>query len=779
MKKIFPRSVPGMIDCDGERVSVPGAVDTRVTMAVIPDASHPDRIEPIPCRGIATGRGRRRMRRSPTLNQTTMECAHPSLRDDSMKKSIKLLFGILLVCLLCVSVMAASPDADCMDELGQRAAVTAMDQLKFSKGDPNVFVLTNAGRAVVDGQTTERAVAGITKVSGLQNGDNTLWQVNRANWNPLWFYFYNKKSGEGIYLEPDAACYTKSSAALKATPLPETFSKVVVVTGDLEAMLANTEVGNATMKDLGGASSVVPIANAWAHGAPYDLMSAAMHHDHLCPGLLGGYLNAKYVEKVLPITGSASYVPISSPSTSCKEDIFPILWDITAGKGGHAMIVLSGEERDALREEYGSAPRGIFVRWDNRARSGTGVVLGSAPQTTSVPYTGPSWGEKPSRVLEILETLDEPEKHVMILRMFTVDSKTLADLKNPANNPYKVIRDLPSSAVLPNAERMDELGQRAASLAMEQLKFSKGDPNVLVLTNAGRAVVDGQSTERVISGITKVSGLQNGDSNLWQVNRANWNPLWFYFYNKKSGKAIYLEPDVSCYTKSSAELKATSLPETFSKVVVVTGDLKTMLANTEVGNATMKDLGGASSMIPIANAWAHGAPYDLMASVMLHDHFCPGVSSGYLLAKYVEQEMPITGGTSYVVISCPMWCKEDVFPILWDLTAGKGGRHISPLSEEDEATMTEKYGTRPAGIFIRWDSKQKMGHALALGFEFDSTPWTGPSWGEKPSQTVEMVENIGNPGKYVRVMKEFDVDERMLSDMKNPANNPYRVAGML
>ncbi|ABN56708.1 MULTISPECIES: FmdE family protein [Methanoculleus] len=337
----------------------------------------------------------------------------------------------------------------------------------------------------------------------------------------------------------------------------------------------------------------------------------------------------------------------------------------------------------------------------------------------------------------------------------------------------------PAMAALPDADRMDELGQRAALTAMDQLKFSKGDPNVLVLTNAGRAVVDGQTTERAVSGITKVSGLQNGDNTLWQVNRADWKPLWFYFYNKKSGEAVYLVPDEASYTKSPAELKATPLLKTFSKVVVVTGDLNKMLADTEVGNATMKDLGDASSLVPIANAWAHGAPYDLMSCVMLHNHFCPGVSSGYLLATYVEQEMPITNDTSYVVISCPMWCKDDIFPILWDLTPGKGGHYIFPLSGEDEQALTEAYGTRPAGIFIRWDGQQKTGRALALGFQFDSTPWTGPSWGEKPTRTVEMVQNIGNPGDYVTVMEEFEVNEQMLADLKNPANNPYEVVGML
>ena len=338
----------------------------------------------------------------------------------------------------------------------------------------------------------------------------------------------------------------------------------------------------------------------------------------------------------------------------------------------------------------------------------------------------------------------------------------------------------PVMAALPDADRMDELGQRAALTAMDQLKFRKGDPNVLVLTNAGRAVVDGQTTERAVSGITKVSGLQNGDNTLWQVNRPSWKPLWFYFYNKNSGKALYLEPAEASYTKNQAQLKATPFYETFSKAVVVTGDLDRMLADTKAGNATMQALGGeAFSLGSISNAWAHGASYDLLSSVMLHNHFCPGVSSGYLLAKHVEQEMPITGETSYIVISCPMWCKDDIFPILWDLTPGKGGHYIFSLSGEDEKKLTEAYGTRPAGIFIRWDAAQKTGHALALGFQFDSAPWTGPSWGEQSMRAVEVVENIGKPEQYVRVMKEFEVNEQMLADLKNPANNPYEVAGML
>jgi len=345
------------------------------------------------------------------------------------------------VAILCAPAIAALPDADRMDEIGVRAATTAMDQLQFSKGDTDVMVLTNAGRAVVDGQTTERAVVGITRASGLQNGDNTLWVVNRAEWKPFWFYFYDKSTGKGLYLEPDTVFYTKSGAEIATIPASETFSKNLLVTGDLEQMLADTRIGNQTMKDLGGNSGVIAIANAWAHGAPYDLMSVAMFHNHLCPGVLGGYLPIKYAETVLPITDSTSSYTYITTSTSCKEDAYPILWDITPGKGGAIMRTLSEDDKNILKEKYGTSPGGIIVRWDSKTKTGEGIVFGSVTQAAGEPYTGPEWGAKPLRVVQSMATIGQPELSVRTLKTFTINSDGLSALRS-AENPYKVLGDL-------------------------------------------------------------------------------------------------------------------------------------------------------------------------------------------------------------------------------------------------------------------------------------------------------------------------------------------------
>ena len=126
------------------------------------------------------------------------------------------------------------------------------------------------------------------------------------------------------------------------------------------------------------------------------------------------------------------------------------------------------------------------------------------------------------------------------------------------------------------------------------------------------------------------------------------------------------------------------------------------------------------------------------------------------------------------------WCKEDLYPTLWDMTPGKGGIASSAVfNDSDQTELTEKYGIRPAGIFVLWNSTSNTGEGAAIGFNFDSSEWTGPAWGQKISQTVDMVENLDHPGDYVNVTKTFPVDEQTLAELEDPLNNPYKVIGMI
>lgn len=336
-----------------------------------------------------------------------------------------------------------------------------------------------------------------------------------------------------------------------------------------------------------------------------------------------------------------------------------------------------------------------------------------------------------------------------------------------------------------------DLGSRAAEVGMDLLKFEAGDDNVLALTNAGHAVIKGKTTERALTGLSEKTGLSNGDNNLFQVNRPSWKPLWFYFYNKDSGMAAYMEPDPEFLSMSIDQRESLPADKAFSQVSLIVADLDSMLANPNDGNTTFnrKKFGGNEfSLIGISNSWAAGADYDFMNAAAFHDHLCPGINSGYLIIKYVAKNLPITNAAAetYIDIGCPNWCKEDAFQMIWDSTPGKNSMFVMALSPEDEKTLTAKYGTRPAGIIIRWNDGAKTGKGLALGFDFDIVSketgvadWTGPAWAPKLIQDIGMMEYTDRPEAVVTTLKEFDVDEPLLAKLKTAGNNPYKVLGMM
>jgi formylmethanofuran dehydrogenase subunit E-like metal-binding protein len=338
---------------------------------------------------------------------------------------------------------------------------------------------------------------------------------------------------------------------------------------------------------------------------------------------------------------------------------------------------------------------------------------------------------------------------------------------------------------------MYDLGSRAAEVGMDLLKFEPGADNILALTNAGHAIVKGKTTERALSGLTDMSGLRNGDNNLYQVNRPDWKGLWFYFYNKDSGLAAYMEPDAAFYTMSTEERTALPADKAFGQVTLMSANLDTLLANPNEGNTTFnkKKFGGNEfSLVGLSNVWAAGATYDFMNAAAFHDHLCPGVTSGYMIIKYIQKNLPITNQSAetYIDIGCPNWCKEDAFQMIWDSTPGKNSMFVMALSPDDEAALKAKYGTRPAGIIIRWNDAAKKGKGVALGFDFDTISeevgvanWTGPSWAPKLVQDIGMMDYIDKPESVITTLKEFDIDEANLTKLKTAGNNPYKVLGML
>lgn len=340
---------------------------------------------------------------------------------------------------------------------------------------------------------------------------------------------------------------------------------------------------------------------------------------------------------------------------------------------------------------------------------------------------------------------------------------------------------IPGLALADNAV-MEELGTKAAKAAMEQLGVEKGDANVLILTSAGHAIVDGQTTQAAIKGLATESGNSIGDANLFQVLRPHWKPVWFYFFNKANGEAVFMQADALALNKSLEVFKALTDDQVFSKVSKANVDINYLQNHTDEGNATFNKAafnGNEFSLVGISNVWARGGSFDFLQATCFHDHLCPGVTSGLFLAKYVEEKLPINNisAESYKVIACPQWCKDDLLQMRWDATPGKSGMFVMALTDAEKKAVPNI-----AGIYIRWNDTAKHGDALALAYNFSAVQlpqWNGPAWGSKLYQDIVLMDYVDRPETFISVIKEFDVDAAKLANLQNAGMHPLKVAGVM
>jgi formylmethanofuran dehydrogenase subunit E-like metal-binding protein len=264
--------------------------------------------------------------------------------------------------------------------------------------------------------------------------------------------------------------------------------------------------------------------------------------------------------------------------------------------------------------------------------------------------------------------------------------------------------------------------------------------------------------------------------NLLIVQNARNSPLWFAFFNKDSGKCTFIK--VSYENEMGINYQVTE-DINFDRLAKTA---ESRVAWDEKINAKIFD-GREFAILTICNGWATGKmDYELLQALQIHNHFCPGISSGFVLADWIEKNYPLNEGVSYTVFACPNWCKEDVFIKRWDATPGKGGMWVSALDNES----IQKIGNSPAGIYVVTDKNSGTMKAIALGFDFDivrancGAKENDPGWVSKYLMDLWLMnkENWNTQG-LVKVISVTEINETTLNQMKQAGNNPYVVLGLL
>ncbi len=334
-------------------------------------------------------------------------------------------------------------------------------------------------------------------------------------------------------------------------------------------------------------------------------------------------------------------------------------------------------------------------------------------------------------------------------------------------------------------EKWEAMGKYAADASLNLIKELAVAPhsgNLIVLTNAGYAEVNGLSTQGAIDGIASVTGASRGRNTLVEIHSAPWKPLWFAVYDKGSGFCAYLQID-SSEAANMAKGLAMASPGLFSIKAaerINAGYLYEHSAKYQTKFDSKVFGGNEFRIITIANAIAAGAPPEAVRAFEFHDHYCPGVTSGILTARYLKAHFP-PGKAVYFVHSVEPWCKEDALLVLLNATPGKKRYAVSYPTKSDIARRVPE-AKNASTIIYRQNEQTGKWEGLILGFKWAETscPKTGNSIVDKLCADLWYLERMEKPEEFVKVIKAFEMPDGISPrDWARPGVDPLKMLGLI
>lgn len=303
------------------------------------------------------------------------------------------------------------------------------------------------------------------------------------------------------------------------------------------------------------------------------------------------------------------------------------------------------------------------------------------------------------------------------------------------------------------------------SESVKELGVEKGDPGLCAITDAGYVIINGETTEKYVDIIQEETGCSVGRNNLLFVQRHTGYPLKIALFRKDTYEMVGIS-----YDGTAAE-KTARLYMSFNTI-----------NDKEPWGIIQKALGGdAFSFLTVAHHWAAGAPHDFFKCVELHNHICPGITSGYFIAKFMQKKYPLQDGESYTYISCPPWCKDDAIQVLLDKTPGRRGIFVKQISDEQKERLVNP---SVAGIMLINMGDKKGAKAVILSFDWDKASELAGSKNLEGLQSrlktiTGLIPYYDKPGLCVNVLKEYDITSETAEKLTLAGVNPYEELGFV
>jgi len=596
-----------------------------------------------------------------------------------------------------------------------------------STSPDDALVITTAGSAEFKGETTEDSLQGIVDTtSAITPGNGNLITLNQPN-GALEFTFI-KKSGTTLIAK-------KYTAVSSGTGYSIDISDPVFISA---ADITNLE---SVKQELGSNwFAIVSIANAWANGAPDDLLRIAGYSGGVSEGLISSYAMAQSFVGNYPLTQSdQSYHVLVSPGGG-DDNVPMFLMDDTPLKWSTAGSI---KYYDFYGMSNGNPNDNVYIWWDS------GDIAGKLSFWTLNPQNKIDFGTV------ISGTLSEIQFNNWLLGKLGTDAGSLVRIEklatitkadfdylwaNGIDRTY--IMNLGGTTpswttndnVVPvnNYAAMSTAAQNAvttanAAFAAQGLAPLNGDD--LVITSAGYSQVNGLSFG-ALDGIISATGIKL--ENLYSLKRGSQTPLWFVFVKKPTTAD---GPLYAVFVDDSGNIVNVNYAGTPYSVFDISG---TNLAgdpgsegyakSEAVKNAYTYSIPSYAQqdyyIVSLANQWAIGMPYDILRPAC--DGGCPGsgLSMGYVITQYIKSILPLGPNEYYVYIGIPAHCKEQA------IMEGLG---ISPAQGTYFTPGLQSSSSDPnsAGIAIRWNSITNTGTAVLINYNSTIISGIQPSFNSK------------------------------------------------
>ena len=250
-----------------------------------------------------------------------------------------------------------------------------------------------------------------------------------------------------------------------------------------------------------------------------------------------------------------------------------------------------------------------------------------------------------------------------------------------------------------------KLGRTVTISADKALNFKDAD-QVLVVTSAGVAKLNGKTSEEAIEGILNY-GDEISYTDVLMLRETAVDPIDFAFIVKKG-------TDLKMIVFENASTQSSYLG-------TISEDMTRSQWNTYFKSIKGKN---AWSFASLANGWAAGVSREVLQEAAFHGHICEGTLGGYSIVQALLQYYPpvketrMDGGspgdiTSYKILGVPGGSDDDAAMFFLDATVGK----IGYVGIDTTATGA----TENMIGFIRWYSADNTGDLIIMTFDSNKT----------------------------------------------------------